>query len=111
MSNKRVQRNLEILKVLSSCKKCMRNNIIKTGSKELIASICECIDNVLSNNAKLTADDRHNLYKYKGALRKLIKKSSLKKKKKILLQQGGFLEYLIPAAISAISSLIGNAIS
>lgn len=111
MSNKRVQRNFEILQVLSSCKKCMRNHIIKTGSKDLIASICECIDNVLSNNAKLTSEERQNLYKYKAVLRKLVKKSSLEKKKKLLVQKGGFLEYLIPAAISAISSLIGNAIS
>ena len=89
----------------------MRNNIIKTGSKELIACICECVDNVLRNNVKISPKVRQNLYKYKGALRKIIKKSSLEKKKKILVQKGGFLEYLIPIAVSAISSLIGNVAS
>lgn len=111
MKNKRVLKNIEILNLLANCKKCMRTNIIKSGSKDLIASICECIDNVLSNNAKLTPQDRQILYKYKSPLRKIIKKSSLEKKKKILIQKGGFLQFLIPIAISAISSLIGDAIT
>jgi hypothetical protein len=36
----------------------------------------------------------------------LVEKSSLKNKKKILIQQGGFLQYLIPAALATITPLI-----
>ena len=42
---------------------------------------------------------------------KLVQKSTLKQKKKILVQQGGFLEYLIPAAISGITSIISSFIN
>jgi hypothetical protein len=108
---KRIENNLEILKTLSSCKKCLRTTIVQKGSKELVAAICECVDNLLNNNVPISDSDREKLHKYKGALRKLVKKSSLVKKKKILIQNGGFLQFLIPAAISALGGIISDAIT
>ena len=43
-------------------------------------------------------------------LRKIVQKSTLKEKKKILVQHGGFLQYLIPAAITGISEIISSLI-
>ena len=105
------EENKAVLKTLSTCKKCMRKNILKTASKELVGTICEAVDNLLNNNIPVPDHIKEKLHKYKCPMRKLVKKSSLKEKRNILVQKGGFLEYLIPAAISAISSLINNVLS
>ena len=107
----RGQKNLEILKTISSCKKCLRTSIVHKGSKELIASICECIDNLLNKNIPVSDNDRKKMHKYRGAMRKLVQKSKLVEKKKILKQNGGFLQFLIPAAISALGGIISDAIT
>jgi len=40
-----------------------------------------------------------------------IEKSKLRNKKEILIQKGGFLQFLIPAVISGITSIISSYIS
>lgn len=107
----RVKRNLHLLTSIASCKKCLRNSIIQKGSKDFINSIIECVDNLLQDNIPLGQSEFKKVAKYKSTLRKLVKRSPLAEKKKLLIQRGGFLEYLIPAAVSVISSLISNATS
>ena len=108
---KRVVQNIDLLKTVYSCKKCLWNSLIKQGSKEFIAAICECIDNLLAGKISISPVQHEKLSKFKRVLRQLVKKDSLGAKKKLLEQHGGFLEYLIPAAVTAIGSLISNAIS
>jgi hypothetical protein len=55
--------------------------------------------------------EREHLKRFRKVLHKLLEKSSLKIKKKILIQQGGFLQFLIPAVVSGIASIISSAIS
>ena len=55
--------------------------------------------------------DFQKLKKYKTCLRKLVKKSNLASKKKILVQNGGFLQFLIPAVITGISEIVSSLIS
>lgn len=106
----RVKRNLHLLSSIAACKKCLRNSIIQKGSKDFIESIIECIDNLLQNNIPLSESEFEKVSKYKSTLRKLVKKSSLVDKKKLLTQRGGFLQFLLPAAVSIISSLVSDAI-
>jgi hypothetical protein len=40
-----------------------------------------------------------------------VKKSNLASKKKILVQNGGFLQFLIPAVITGISEIVSSLIS
>lgn len=110
-SVRNVHAHMQLLGTLCSCKKNMRNNIIRNGGKRLIGVICECAENLLLGNVKLQPHEIDKLRKHKAKLRKLIKKSSLESKKKILVQNGGFLQILIPAAITAISNIISAAIS
>lgn len=102
----------EILEVLCSKKynKKYKNTLLKKADEQFISNICEMCDNILNGNIKLTDKEFKQLKKHKKSLRLLIKRSSLRNKKKILTQQGGFLQYLIPAAISGISSIIGSLI-
>lgn len=106
----RIKNNLELLKVVSKCKKNLRCDIIKKGSKDFILSICELVDNLLRNNIKLSKSEYEKMYKYKPTLRKIVKKSPLKQKKRLISQKGGFLQFLIPAAITALGSIISDVI-
>ena len=43
-------------------------------------------------------------------MRKLVQKVGLKSKKQLLVQKCGFLQFLIPAAISGIASILSSVI-
>jgi hypothetical protein len=90
----------------------MRKGIIENADKELVNTILECILNILNGNIKLSEEQFNNLKPYKHLFRKLLAKNqNLKYKKKILIQKGGFLQILLPAIISGLSTLISSVIS
>lgn len=101
------RKNIKLLKQLSKCKKILRKNILKFADEELVLSICECVLNTLNGNIKLDHKIIKKLEKYKKHLRNLADVNlSLKKKKKILIQQGGFLNLLLPAALTVLTTLL-----
>jgi hypothetical protein len=99
----KIDKQKDLLLTLAHCKKKIRTAILQNADRQLIEAICECIYNLLKGNIELKETDKENLYKYRHILRKLVKRSNLKQKKKIIIQKGGFLQYLIPAAITGIS--------
>ena len=107
----KLKNNQDTLNVLSKCKVKIRKAILRNADKELIEVICHCIYNLLNGNIKLSDSEKSHLTAYKQTLRKLVERSSLENKKKILIQKGGFLQFLIPAAITGISSIISSLIS
>lgn len=107
----KLKRNYDSLKLLSSCPKKLRNSIIKSGSKDLIDTICECVFNLLNGNIDLPPIEIQKFEKQKSSLRKLLKNTSLKEKKKVLVQKGGFLQILLPAIITGLANIISSAIS
>ena len=80
--------------------------MIKKGEKDRILSINECVINTLNGNITLSPKEKLKLKKFKYSLRKLLKNKSIQKKKKILIQEGGFLQILLPNAISLITTLL-----
>lgn len=106
-----IKKQKELLIYLGKCKAKIRKAILANADRDLIDAICQCVFNLLSGNIDLNDKEKDNLVKYKKALRAIVTRSSIKDKKKILVQQGGFLEFLIPAAISGISSIISSIIS
>ena len=110
-SLEKLKQKKDVLKLLGECKSKIRKAILKNAEKDLIETICHCIYNLLKGNINLTQSEKQKLSKYKHVLRQLVQKSSVKEKKKILIQKGGFLEFLIPAAITGISSIISSVIS
>ena len=89
----------------------MRNSLINSSNNEQINTICECILNLLNGNISLKDGERIKLSKYKLALRKSLKKISLKDRKKVFVQNGGFLQILLPSVITGLASIISSAIS
>ena len=108
---KRIEQNLELLRVISNCKKNKRNILIKKGDKEFILSICECVFNTLKGNINFKKSDLIKLKKYKNTLRNLLNKSSIIKKKEILVQNGGFLQILLPTIVSGVLTLIQSLVT
>ena len=103
-----LKKHKEILAYLGKCKAKIRKAILTNADKELVEVICQCVFNMLSGNIQLNEQEKKNLSKYKNTLRAIVARSSLKEKKKILVQKGGFLQFLIPAAITGISQIISS---
>ena len=101
----------DILLTLARSKKKLRDSIISNSDSKLIQSICEIILNLLTGNLDINKETLKKLTKYKQAFRVLIQKGKLEEKKKILIQKGGFLQFLIPAVVTGISSIISSVIS
>jgi hypothetical protein len=100
-----------ILHALANCNKKIRKGIISNSNKEVIDSICDCVFNVVSGNIKI--DDKHKkkLKIYNKTFKNLLTTKNLKKRKDILIQKGGFLQYLIPALVSGVASIVSAIIS
>jgi len=81
---------------------------LKNADEDFILCICECILNTLNGHINYSPKVFKKLEKNKNILRKINSIKKLKDKKKILIQKGGFLQYLLPAAISVITNLIEN---
>ena len=110
MGKKIALKRKDFLTLLGSAKtRKRRNSLIDYADKFDILAVCECITNALRGNIKLTPANFKRLKRHKKCMRALSnEKLSLKKRKATLKQKGGFLPLLIPAAVSAISSLLGG---
>ena len=101
-----LERNLEYLKILSFCSKTNKNLIVKKGTKDLINTLNECAINTLNGNIRISNKNKSKLKRFKYPLRKLVRNKKISDKKKILIQEGGFLQYILPGAITLITTLI-----
>ena len=109
--SKRLKKHLELLKLLKKSKPSQRKTILKLADKEFIYCLCECIDNTLKGNVKLTAAKHQQLSKSAKILRKIVdKKTKLPKKRELLVQHGGFLPALLAPVLGIASGLIGDLI-
>ena len=109
MTTQNIQAHFELLKKLADPK--IRNHVIKNADEDLMTAICDVVFNVLHGRINISDKDRKKLLKYKKSMRFLCKKSTLDHKKKYLKQKGGFLQFLIPAVVSGIASIISSFVS
>lgn len=100
----------ELLKRLQKQSHTVRQNHVKHCPEKDIRTICECCLNLLKGNIPVSDKQKRALARYKSKLRILAKKGrTLKYKRKVLSQTGkGFWLALLPAAISAITSLFSR---
>ena len=107
-----------ILNILGDTKanKRIKIGIINSCDSRTINKICEVVLNVLNKNIKVNDETLSNLRPYSKYCRRLLyKKINIREKKKILIkkgiQKGGFLQFIIPAVISGIATIISSIIS
>ena len=97
---RRLEAKIPELKVLSKCKGKLRKAILTNSDADLIKVLRDCVYNVLRGNVKLSKDSSEKLHKYKQVLRNFVyDRGNIDRKRKYLIQKGGFLPFLIPAAI------------
>ena len=84
-----------------------RKLLVDWAGKNEIDAISELSLNTLNGNIKLNPKLFKKLQKHRNCLRLLAsRKNNIHKKKRIVKQSGGFLNFLIPAALSAAISLL-----
>jgi len=75
-----------------------------------VNAISEIALNCLKGNVPLNSNIYKKLIRYKNILRQLSKRSSVIRRKKLINQKGGFLQLLLPPALSLIASIAGEII-
>jgi hypothetical protein len=110
--SKRLQKNLELLKILRKAKPSQRKAILESADNGLIYCLCECIVNILHGNVRITANRKRELAKHVKVLREIAdRKTKVGRKRNLLIQKGGFLPALLAPVIGIASSLIGDLVS
>lgn len=110
------EKNILMLLADPNANRRMKTSIINSSDSKTINKICEVVLNVLNKNIKVSENTLNNLKPYSKYCRRLLnKKLNIREKKKILLkkgiQRGGFLQFIIPAVISGIATIISSLIS
>jgi hypothetical protein len=85
-----------------------RRKLIDAGDNDQIRAVSECVQNVVKGNLPLSKSQLRKLKKHQTVLRAVT--SSVRapsKSKRILKQSGGFLNFLLPIALNALSGLFG----
>ncbi len=109
--SKWLKKNIELLKILKKAKPKQRKLLLEAAENGLIYCLCECIDNVLRGNVKLSSVRKRELEKHKDVLRKIVdRKTKVQKKRNLLVQKGGFLPALLAPVLSIAAGLIGDLI-
>ena len=116
---KNFKEEIKLLKILENpiIKKSTKKSLIKRMGKETINNIAELILNILNGNIHVSEETKNKLRPFAKTCRKFLdKKTNLKTKKNILInkgiiQKGGFLQFLIPAIITGITSIITSIIN
>lgn len=107
--SKCTERQLEHLRNLLKSKS--KKKVLKLCPNHTIKSVCECALNLLQGNIPISNLQKRKLVPHKLRIRKLAdKKVPLYRKRKLLQTQRGegLLSILLPAAITAITSLING---
>jgi hypothetical protein len=103
-----VRKHAAILRTIQKARPDLRKSLIQLADEDLIRCICECADNTLKGNVKLTPAQHKKLSRYKKVLRRIAKKGeSWRAKRKVISQCGGALPaLLIPILGTVVTSLI-----
>ena len=89
--------------------KSRRQHLLDAATSSEIHSVTECIKNLVQGNVPLGKKELQHLQRYKGVLRTLAQKCvATKEKRAILKQKGGFLAFLLPLAIKAVTGLFSS---
>jgi len=108
MSLKKKQQ-VRLLKLIHTCPANVQKELLNKIPVCGIHAVCEAVHNCLKGHIRLTKHQKSKLRPHKHTLRQLVRKDlSLATKRKLIVQKGGFLNVLIPAALSVLTSLISH---
>ena len=106
---KNVKESKDFLKSLVKASNYKRKALLKTATPTQLKALQEISFNVAKNTVPLKKCHINKIIRggYKKALINCAKrKGSLEQKRKIFMQRGGFLQYIIPAALPYLQKYI-----
>lgn len=112
MISKELSECLPIIQLYMKLKgKKLRQDFLSDQFKQdakIYKAIHEIVMNVVHQNLPIPDDVKPKLRRHKRAIIEFIHDKNKKRNRKHLVQSGGYLHYIIPAAIQLISSLLSN---
>ena len=106
--SKRLKKHAGLLHYLTRCPNKVKREILKSGDKELMNTLCECSFNILRGTVPLTQTQKRKLKTFKKQLRVLASRTTSQRNKRALLQKGGFLGALLAPLGGILSSILGS---
>ena len=107
--SQRIERNWQLLKIISKCNKKQQKAIIEAFGNDLLRAVCECAYNTLTGNVPLSTTQKRKLARHKASLRQLAdKRIALKTKNEIVQSGGNLLTLLLPPIIQELGKLVFN---
>lgn len=110
--SQRIKKYLCDLSRLAKARGKRRGEILKNASPCLLKILSECALNLLKGKIKVTPNQLKKLRPYGRTLVKTGKSNeNIDRFRRFLKKEGGFLPIILPAIISALSGLAGNALT
>lgn len=111
-SHRNVLAHLDFLKSLAKAKKVGNRRLLlaRAGNRE-IKALQEITHNIVKKRLPLSPCQLRALErgKYRKPIKEIAKKTgSVQSKRNILIQKGGFLQYILPAALAFLTSKLVN---
>lgn len=101
------EKTLDVLRALRHLNKTERIKILRSGHKQLIRCICDCVLNILKGNVAVTDKQKQKLKRHQKILRKLgTEQGNWSDKKKIIVQSGG--GFILPLLAPLIGTLFAK---
>jgi hypothetical protein len=114
--SKKKNKNID-LRLIKSCYPELQELLITNkrdlidNSDKLVYGISEIAANCLKKNFPLSNCRKNQLKEYNFVLRELAKPVSLKNRRKLIIQNGGFLNIILPPLLSALASVAAQQIN
>ena len=80
-----LKKKLQLLKVLKKARPVDRKSILESADNDTIICICECIDNLLHGNVKISNGQKKQLSKYAKLLRTIADRKNPSQKEKTVV--------------------------
>ena len=106
--NKVLKCAIELDQLVNEKNPIERKKLLNKVKDCVIDAISEIAKNCLAGNIPLSEEDFNNLKKYQNILRLISKNTPVEKRRNLIVQKGGFIDYLIPAALCLITVLISE---
>jgi hypothetical protein len=101
---------LHYLNVVKNARPKLRRALLKHSDKDQIDALAQCCLNFLRQTFKVTSPELAKLRRHRASIRAIAdNRVARDKKRKIFVQRGaGFLPFILPAAISLLSTILSK---
>ena len=104
----RLERNADIIRILSKMKKETQQSVVPFLRRDTILALVECVKNIIIRNVPLSDHQLSRLRQHERELKELVRSKTSRNRRVQILQSGNG---ILTAIIAPIASLIGGLIA